>query len=186
MPEPTDEQLLAAFTAGDRDALGMLATRYEGPLLGLASGLLAGSRSLAADAVQEMWLRVIKKATGFQGRSSVKTWLYRILINTCHDLRNRQPVNLGPAAAVENALSDASLSAAAQDPPDPTHDTGPLRAALESMTEPRRLTLLLCYHAGMRHELAADILGVPLGTLKSRLHAALKELRTRLTSEVTP
>ncbi len=63
----TDEQLLAKFVGGDRAPLGELAQRYERPLLGMAMGLLGGQRSLACDAVQETWLRVIRFAGGFNG-----------------------------------------------------------------------------------------------------------------------
>ena len=86
----SDEQLLKNFAAGERAALGDLACRYELPLLGLAAGLLDGRRHLALDAVQETWLRVIRFAGNFNGRSSFKTWLYRIAINQCHSLRMAQ------------------------------------------------------------------------------------------------
>jgi RNA polymerase sigma-70 factor (ECF subfamily) len=85
--------------------------------------------------------------------------------------------------AIEAARRAAEPPHAA-DSADSGEDSAALRAALEAMPEHRRVTLLLCYHDGMRHELAAEILGVPLGTLKSRLHAGLKELRTRLKSDL--
>jgi len=59
-----------------------------------------------------------------------------------------------------------------------------LRDAVERLAEPKREVVLLCYHEGMTHELAATVLEIPLGTLKSRLHAALKELREHLCDEV--
>jgi RNA polymerase sigma-70 factor (ECF subfamily) len=61
-----------------------------------------------------------------------------------------------------------------------------LRTAVGRLDEDRRLVVLLCYHAGMTHAQAAEILDLPLGTLKSRLHAALTELRAMLGAEVTP
>src|SRR5262249_29261237 len=85
-----DEQLLKRFAKGERNALGELARRYELPLLGLACGMLGGRRDLAMDAVQETWMRVIRFHSNFNGRSSVKTWLYRIAINQC---RNVQAMN---------------------------------------------------------------------------------------------
>ena len=79
-----DEDLLRAFARGRKSALAELARRHERPLLGFASGLLAGrSDRVACDVVQETWLRVIRYADSFDGRSGFKTWLYRIAINQC-------------------------------------------------------------------------------------------------------
>lgn len=187
----SDEQLLAAFARGDREALGTLAARHEPALLGLAMGLLGGSRAGACDAVQEAWVKVIRHAGKFRGQSSVKTWLYRITINECRNLRG--------AAARDGALKDAGVHLAREagpksddgpsnvsrgDEPWEAHEArGVLREAVEQLTESRRLVVLLCYQSGMTHEQAADVLGLPLGTLKSRLHAALTSLRAALAKE---
>jgi RNA polymerase sigma-70 factor (ECF subfamily) len=178
MPTTSDEQLLSDFLTGERAALAELANRYEARLLGLAAGLLAGRRDLACDAVQETWLRVIRFGHQFGGRSSFKTWVYRIAVNQCRSLQEfnghaadrdplpgKPPTAAGPAAAAEAADQSRAV-----------------RAAVERLDPDKRLVVLLCYHAGMTHEQAADILEVPLGTLKSRLHAALTELRAALSA----
>src|SRR5215510_2230127 len=88
MDEPgPDEGLLREFVRGKREALGELARRYERALLGLASGLLDGRADLACDAVQETWVRVIRFGPTFDGRSSFKTWVYRIAINQCRTVK---------------------------------------------------------------------------------------------------
>lgn len=175
----SDEQLLKNFAAGERAALGDLACRYELPLLGLAAGLLDGRRHLALDAVQETWLRVIRFAGNFNGRSSFKTWLYRIAINQCHSLRMAQ--HQEPQAA------DLQRVPAVADPPEHAAQTAEqndaLRTAVAALDRDKSTIVLLCYHEGMTHEQAADILEIPVGTLKSRLHAALEELRVRLAPE---
>lgn len=179
--DSTDEQLLSAFLGGKAAALGELAERYERPLLGLASGVLGGQRELACDAVQETWLRVIRFGTQFMGRSSFKTWIYRIAVNQCRSLQSaRTPADnaaLANAAAVD-PQPDRIAEAA-----DQNHTVG---RAVARLDPDRRLVVLLCYHGGMTHEQAAEILEIPLGTLKSRLHAALTELRAALTVEVEP
>ncbi len=175
----TDEALLAAFLGGKSDALGALAERYEAPLLGLCCGIVGGERDLAADAVQETWLRVIRFGERFDRRSSLKTWLYRIAINQCRTL----------LAARRDVESDEVLraSAARDGPPAAGVELSDridlLRRAVARLDEDRRVIVLLCYHAAMTHEQAAEILELPLGTLKSRLHAALNELRTTLRVE---
>ncbi len=171
----TDEQLLAAFAEGDRAALGELAERHERALLGLAAGLL-GSREGACDAVQNAWVRVIRHARGFRGQSSVRTWMYRIVINECSDLAKARRRTLTETGATDGAGAVA--------PPEAHTDDQELRRAVEELDDSRRVVVMLCYSAGMTHEVAAEILGLPLGTLKSRLHAALTTLRRRLAQEV--
>ena len=177
--QATDEELLAAFVRGDRAALGELARRHEPHLLGLAMGLLGGCPSAARDAVQETWLRVIKHAAGFNGRSSLKTWLYRIAINRCRDLRGRTVAHC--ARGAHPAETDDA------DPGQSTmhgEDLGVLRQAVSNLTPVKQEVLLLCYHEGMTHEQVAVVLEMPVGTVKSRLHAALQELREQLANEV--
>jgi RNA polymerase sigma-70 factor (ECF subfamily) len=174
----TDEQVLGAFARGDDLALAELARRYEGPLLGLARGLLNGREDAARDAVQDTWVRVIKSAKHFAGRSSVKTWLYRILINRSHDLRADLARMNGHAPNVAESVHEGAGSAAMAG-----ERSDALRLAVESLPEDRRLILLLSYHEGLTHDAAAKVLDIPVGTLKSRLHGALEELRARMGRE---
>ena len=168
----SDEGLLARFGRGERAALAELARRYEGRLLGLASGLLEGQGDLAADAVQEMWVRVIRFGGTFNGKSSLKTWLYRVTINECRRVKAR-----AGAAQGEEALAGA---AAPVKPPLVQEEDAEVREAVRGLSAERRIVVLLCYHRGMTHEQAAGILGLPVGTLKTRLRAAMTELRAKL------
>ena len=173
--DPTDETLLQKFLDGEEAALEALAGRYEAHLLGLARGLLEGRGDLACDAVQETWMRVIKYGATFNGSSSFKTWIYRITINRCRTMRKMQdPARNG---AMPSAQADEGRLSAASEFDDE------LREALKRLDRPRADIILLCYNAGVTHEQPAKILNIPLGTLKSRLHAALKELRHALTRE---
>jgi len=180
----TDEAIVRQFcdamTEAQRsEALGELARRYEAPLLGLARGILGGREDLARDAVQETWIKVIKHARGFEGRSSVKTWLYRIAINRARDLAASRMARPVPAAIVQT-LAAATL---AGEPAGDTQDLAGLHAAMAKLAEPPRLIMLLCYHRGLTFAQAAEVLNIPLGTLKSRLHTALTDLRAMLTKE---
>jgi RNA polymerase sigma-70 factor (ECF subfamily) len=176
-----DLDLLRRFSKGDDAALGELAARYERPLLGLAMGLL-NDRDLARDAVQETWLRVIKSASHFAGASSVKTWVYRILINRSLDLREaRSRSRLSPLP------SEATSAATTPDQAAHQLENGQLlRHAVGTLTPDQRLILLLSYHEGLSHAAAAEVLDIPIGTLKSRLHAALAQLRARLAPGALP
>jgi RNA polymerase sigma-70 factor (ECF subfamily) len=170
MTDPTpDLDLLRRFArTADKASLGELATRYETALLGLARGIL-GSHAAACDAVQETWVRVIRHAKGFDGRSSFKTWIYRILINRAIDLRVRRK-------------SESLLESVASPEPPPRDDEqhARLRQAMDELPESSRLILLLCGHHGLTHEQAAGVLEIPVGTLKSRQHAAMRQLRAAM------
>ena len=169
-----DLDFLKRFAAGDREALGALAERYERSMLGLARGLLNGNADLACEAVQETWLRIIRSAATFKGSSSVKTWMYRILMNCCHDSRKSAAKTLSKCV---NDIDRPSHHAEAQAGVD---DQRELLAALSGLDAAKREAILLCYHAGMTQEQAAEILGLPLGTLKSRVRAGLELLRQAL------
>lgn len=173
MPDP-DLPLLDRFSRGDHAALGELAARHERALLGLALGLL-NDRTLAQDAVQELWLRVIRSASNFQRNSAVKTWLYRILINRCIDLRARaRPKPPEPGLPEPNAG------------PEVEETVDRVRSAVRQLPEAQRVVILMNYHEHLTPQASADILGIPLGTFKSRLHAALTTLRARLNAEAAP
>ena len=168
----TDEHILARFVKGDNDALGELARRYEPTLYGLARALLGRRADLARDALQEAWVRVIRFAAHFRADSSVRTWLYRIVINRCNDLR---------ATAARSTLAPLDANSHAPAPPDPApFPDESLHKALDSLPDSSRLILLLCHHRGLTNEQAADVLGIPVGTLKSRQHAAIVKLRETL------
>ncbi|HJT77332.1 MAG TPA: sigma-70 family RNA polymerase sigma factor, partial [Gemmataceae bacterium] len=84
-PAPSDEQLLTRFAAGDRLALEELFRRYRQPAYRVAYRLL-GHEADALDAVQEGFVKALTHLDGFQGRSSFKTWLLRVVSNAALDL----------------------------------------------------------------------------------------------------
>ncbi len=180
--DQTDERLLEDFARGNHAALGDLAHRYESKMLGLACGLLGQDQSLACDAVQDAWVRVIRHAAGFRRESTVKTWLYRITINCCKDLQGKSRHTI--------AFLDSTCPPSPGNPSVDRSETDERRSRLNDalMTLPldTRALLLLCYQNDMTHTTAAVVLRIPVGTLKSRLNAALNELRQRLESEVAP
>lgn len=168
----SDEELLRAFVAGKRDggaALGELARRHERELLGLACGMLDGDRDGAMEAVQDAWVRVIRYGAGFRAGSSVRTWLYRVVINRCVDMRRARARDALPLNGSVEASQGPTLA-----------DTSGLRRAMRVLSDDQRLILLLCHHRGLTNEQAAEVLGIPVGTLKSRQHAAITELRAVL------
>jgi RNA polymerase sigma-70 factor (ECF subfamily) len=178
----SDEQLLAAFVRGEDAALGVLAGRHERAMVGYAAGMLGGDEAKARDAVQETWVRVIRHAGTFRGKAAAKTWIYRILINRCREVTRRQrrrgevvgDVEPGAGPGGDAGAGDGPARAVSRDL------LARVRAALGEMTPDRREVVLLCHHRGMTHREAAAALQIPVGTVKTRLYAAMDELRAIL------
>lgn len=172
---PSDDgRLIQKAGRGDHKAMATLAARYEAMLLGLAQGLLRGREDLARDVVQDVWIRVLRSGSAFSGQSSAKTWLYRVTINRCHDVR----------AKMDRATPEEAVRPPSERPFDAEQSAAVARA-VECLKPDQRMLVILCYHSGMTHSQAADIMNVPIGTIKSRLNAALTDLRRVMTPQVS-
>lgn len=172
--EPT---LVRRACDGDKPAFAELVRRNQGRVRGLLMRL-AQDRVLADDLAQEVFLRAYRGLVGFQQRSAFGTWLYRIAYNVY--LNNRTRVRrfcelpedyVAAAVAPEGALS-APRSDLRRD----------LSAAIETLPERYRAVVVLYYLEEVSYPEIADILGVPLGTVKTHLHRAKKLLRERMTA----
>jgi RNA polymerase sigma-70 factor (ECF subfamily) len=109
-----DEQCLVdSLRAGDESAFEMLIDRYHAPLLRLAM-LYVPSRAVAEEVVQETWLGVLQGLARFEGRSSLKTWIFRILTNRARTRGQREGRSI-PFSAVWNPESDAAESSVEAD-----------------------------------------------------------------------
>jgi RNA polymerase sigma-70 factor (ECF subfamily) len=156
----------------DRDALGAIAARHERHLLGVAQGFLDGHHALAREAVQNAWVKVIRHARSFDHRASVRTWLYRIVLNECRSLRKVERSRDERHRAASAAASEPTAGPPLQDER--------VAMAVAELSDAMRETILLCYHRQLSHAQVAEILMVPLGTVKSRLNAGLASLRRTL------
>lgn len=179
LQQQTDETLIRLYAKqGKREALQTLAARYEHLLLALATAMLTGDRPAAEDAVQDTWMRVIRNARTFRQQSSALTWIYRILIHRCRDLlRARKHRRTSPL--LEHALATGN--------DDDSHDSSEhpeVTNALAELSDARREIVLLCYHRGLTHQQVSEVLQIPIGTVKTRLYAAMDELRAMLGAEV--
>src|SRR3954447_12384568 len=114
-PAPSDEQLLARFAAGERAALDELFRRYRQPAFRVAFRLL-GQEADALDAVQEAFVKVLLHVEGFQGRSSFKTWLLRVVSNAALDL-GRKRARRGTVSPDADDENDAEPGVLAWDDP---------------------------------------------------------------------
>ncbi len=186
---PSDEQLLGRFTAGDRLALDELFCRYRQPAYRVAYRLL-GNEANALDAVQEGFVKVLTHLHGFQGRSSFKTWLLRVVSNAALDLGRqrgrREAVRLDVSENGEAASSSRLLSA---DEAGKGLERADLRLlldhALGELSEAMRQTFVLHADAEMSYREVADALGISIGTVMSRIYYARQKLRAFLNERTT-
>lgn len=176
----SDESLLDAFAKGDDEALRTLALRHEPMLLGVARGLLADDHELARDVVQDAWTKVIRSASTFRGDCAVRSWLVRIVMNAARDAHRRRRVRHRTIGTVrERALIGVSAGPSESGPAIATalDDREIIARALTRLPDELRECVVLCIGRGMTHADAAELLGWPLGTLKTRLTKAMRTLR---------
>jgi RNA polymerase sigma-70 factor (ECF subfamily) len=187
---PSDELLLTRFAQGERAALDELFRRYRQPAYRVAFRLL-GNEADALDAVQEGFVKALTHLQGFEGRSSFKTWLLRVVSNAALDMGRqrgrRETLSLDAAQAREAGGADANLL---------THDAAAsgleradLRALLEdalaTLSAAQRQTFVLHVDAELSYREVADALGISIGTVMSRLFYARQKLRAYLSTRTT-
>jgi RNA polymerase sigma-70 factor, ECF subfamily len=169
LPEhPTETQLAEECKRGNLRAFEILYQQHASRMKSLALRLL-GSRADAEDAVQEAFLKVHKAVRGFEGQSSLATWVYRILLNCCYDtLRRRERLAESAPPTDFPAPSKVPLKLA-------------LERALGMINDRQRIVFLMFEVEGLKHSEIAAILEVPEGTCRSWLFEAKSQLKRILT-----
>jgi RNA polymerase sigma-70 factor, ECF subfamily len=165
-----ERQLVAEAAAGSPAAGEELFSRHWLAAWRLAFSV-TGSAAAADDVAQDAFERAFRGLSGFNGRSSFRTWLSRIVLNQSIDLARRQS-RLQPLEADETPSPEWSDEDAVRD--------RDLFDAVLALPLDRRTAIVLRYWARHTPPEIAEILGVPLGTVHSRLGRALAELRSRL------
>ena len=189
-----DVELLSRLRSGDEEAFVMLVDRYQQPMLRLARSMVP-SQSVAEEAVQDTWMGVVRGIDRFEGRSSLKTWLFRILINRTRSAGSREPVN----ASIESlhTVDPDRFDAQGQwaDPLDrwveQTDDRldaaqwlPVLKAALEDLPPRQRQVIILRDVEGLSGDEACDLLGITAGNQRILLHRGRSRLRGILETQM--
>jgi RNA polymerase sigma-70 factor (ECF subfamily) len=171
----TDEELVSAFTR-DRDetALSVLLRRHESRVFSLSYRLL-GNRSDAADATQEVFVTVFRKAGQFHHQAAFTTWLHRLTVNACHDLGRKRARTPVPAERDAERESGGGADAFKR-----VDDRLQVQAALSSLPQDQRVPIVLRDVRGLSYQEIADATGVPIGTVKSRIARGRMELAALL------
>ncbi len=169
--------VLRRAKSGDRDAFVQIMDHYDRRLRSLAYRLL-DDRESAIEAMQDVYVKAFAGLPGFQERSAVGTWLYRITYTTCLDHIERRKKH-----TVVYADPDPPLLGLVRDPADEASLHVDLTAALRSLSSDARAAVLMVDRDGYDYRSTADVLGIPMGTLASRLSAARAALRRALEGE---
>jgi RNA polymerase sigma-70 factor (ECF subfamily) len=188
-PIPSDDELLGRFAAGQPDALDELFRRYRQPAYRVAFRLL-GNEADALDAVQEGFVKALTHLSGFQGRSSFKTWLLRVVSNAALDVGRqrgrRETVSLdGPGLAPAHAQQILIADEAGRG-----LERADLRQmldkALATLSWVQRQTFVLYADAGLSYREVAETMNTSIGTVMSRLYYARQKLRAFLSERTVP
>ena len=176
MTVPDDEQLACAIQQGDADALSLLVEKHYSPLMGYLYRMLGGNRPLAEDFAQETFLKMQQSIGQYQCPRPFKPWLYAIASNLARnhfrkaDTRYTQEEDDTMEQQVTNNPSPEEAAATAD-------DHRQVIDVLMNLSVQHREVVVLRYYEEHSLSEIADALGIPVGTVKSRLSIGLKRLR---------
>lgn len=191
LPDPlstcSDEELLGRFCRGQTDAFGLLVRRYERELFGYLRRYL-GDTNLAEDVFQNTFLQVYLKSGQYEAGRPVRPWLYTIATHQAIDaLRRNARHQILSLEQKREDTGDGELRSLL----DTLESRGPapldnltaqerkerVRGSVDRLPDFLREVVVLAYYQGLKYREIADILEIPVGTVKSRLHAALNKLQ---------
>lgn len=179
----TDEELVALSIGGDVESFNQLVLRWERPIFALAYRVI-GREEEARDVVQETFLRAFRGIGNFRGQAKFSSWVYRIALNLCRDWMRRErrtPIlpspegvdvielaaEQGPVESIEDLVARNDMSKVVAD-------------LMTRLPEQQRTAIILKEYHGMTFQEIADLQGVPLSTVKTRLYQGLNVLRRHL------
>ncbi len=178
---PTDEDLVAAVQGGDASAFDTLVLRWDRKIQGAAFRVL-GSDDEARDVSQEAFLKAFRGLRTFKREARFSSWLYQIAMNLCRDKlrrrRGREHVSLDDV--VENGEPALRQGPVALETLHNRDVSRVVAAAIDGLSDEQREVVVLKEYQGLTFPEIADVLGVPLSTVKTRLYRALGQLRLEL------
>lgn len=179
MSELPDSTLLQRWLAGEEAAFEALFHRYSVPLFSYFCRLGANG-TLAEDLMQQTFLKVLAGAEGYDPQQKFSTWLYAIATNVWRDHRRRLRRHLGWSAQARSfgqppGEGDEALAGLLR-----REAAAHVEEALQALPDEVRAALVMKHFQGLRYEDIAKVFACPVGTVKSRVHAAVVKVRERL------
>jgi RNA polymerase sigma-70 factor (ECF subfamily) len=176
---PTDDELVRACLAGNRQAFDQLVVRHQRQVY-LLCHRFTGNHEDASELAQDVFVRAYRALGSFKGQAAFTTWLYRIGVNQCLNRLGKRSARLEP-------LDEATIEQTRDEPADGAmlraERAARVRRAIAQLPEKQRATLILRAYHELPHEEIARVLGGSVGAAKTNLHHALKRLRTILKDE---
>lgn len=185
MNQTPDHTLIESCLAGRREAFGQLVERYQNRLFHSLLHML-GSREDAQDVAQDAFVQAFEKLSTFRGQSQFYSWLFRIAFNLAvSDKRKRKRMSVSiegrrDASGIEP--SDINPASEPSYPMDVADRQRIVQQALAELATEFRTALVLKEMDGMSYEDIAEVLSIPLGTVRSRIHRARLELKDKLSA----
>jgi RNA polymerase sigma-70 factor (ECF subfamily) len=175
MAEP-DLETVRRAQAGDHDAIASLVSSQQRYVYSIAMSMMRNP-SDAADLTQDAFIRLMRSIGTFRGETKFATWLYRLVVNLSLDRLRRSgqtTVRLDDDSELDLATSDPMVDAPSV--AERREVASVVRRAVEQLPEGQRLALTLHYFEDMRYEDIADVMGVPLNTVKSHIRRGKERL----------
>jgi len=180
-----DADLVERLKKGDAKALDELYRRHREAAYGIAYRLV-GSREDALEAVQESFIHVMRGIQTFRGQSSFRTWLYRIVTHAALDYRRWRALRVADSLDGDTSTEPA-VQSGDRSPQDAAADRdlgAAIDKALSNISEKNRAALILYAIEGMSYKEVAEVLGISIGTVMSRIFNARQRLRELLATEI--
>jgi RNA polymerase sigma-70 factor (ECF subfamily) len=180
-----DNRLIADCLKGDPASFGELVSRYQNRLYNTVFRLVSNAED-AADVVQEAFLHAYQSLHSFKGDALFFTWLYRIAVNSAITLKRKRRSSMRLLAAADGTAVEPADSSPTNQPShflEMAEEEKRVHAALQRLSTEHRVVLIMKDMEGQKYEEMAEILQVPIGTIRSRLHRARLELKEILESD---
>ncbi len=177
-----DETLLKKVKEGDKYSFNLLVWKWEKQIFNLAVRML-GSVEDAADACQDIFISAYEKAYSFKGNSKFSTWLYKIAINNCISKLRRKKIE---KKIYDNSITQENLSTKYYAYRDDEENiiknqlNERILKAIQDLPEEQKTIIELKIYQDLSFEEISQIIGIPVGTAKSRLHYALNKIKNEL------
>lgn len=182
----SDRSLIAETLAGHSEAFGELVLRYQDRLYNAVVRILEQPED-ALDVVQDSFVNAYQSLASFKGESEFYTWLYRIAFNAAVTLKRRRKTVLSIHQPSEDGVGIEPVDLTLEDGPgaalERSEEEVKLYAALRRLSVEHRSVLMMNDLEGLKYEQIAELMGVPIGTIRSRIHRARQELRALLEPE---
>lgn len=177
MKSISDEKLISLFQSGNVDAFEEIYTRYSSPLVNFMVRMLH-DQSRAEDIFQDIFTKLLERPTIYQKKARFKIWLYRVAVNRClNEIRNRKKRQFKQQHELDtfeiNQQCDNNQLSQIE-------STIEIQEAIERLPSEQQTVLLLKYYQKLTYPEISQIIKCPVGTIKSRMHYSIQNLRKLL------